>query len=151
MLPSKRSIFESRVLPRALGQEINVDLVNQARDIQKRIDISDSDFMKIFRTDPASQAQQRLKIGAPRPVFQGQGDYSELPLSEVPKQFQSRFKGGMLDRKVREEPVRLALTGYGEKLFERAGEIAKIRAETAAMRGDRYGAVRARRTGSVRR
>ena len=159
-LPSSRKIFESRVLPGALGAEINLDLVNQARDIQKRFDISNEDFEKIFMPAPESQAKQKMgfKGDIRSAAVYGKGDYGRLPISEVPIPLRQRFAGYRVEdpgnrtrSRAQAEPVQLALTGYGQKLFDRAGEIAAIRAETERMRGDRYGAVRARRTGSVRR
>lgn len=160
MISSSRNIFETRVLPRALGAEINLDLVNQARDIQKRFDISDEDFNKIFMVAPSSQAKQKLgfKGDIRSAAVYGKGDYGRLPISEVPTPLKQRFAGYRVElpsnktrARAQAEPVQLALTGYGQKLFDRAGEIAAIRAETERMRGDTYGAVRARRTGSVRR
>ena len=158
--PSARKLFERNVLQKALRSEINLDLVNQARDIQKRFDISNEDFEKIFMPAPESQAKQKMgfKGDIRSAAVYGKGDYGTLPISEVPTPLKQRFAGYRVElpsnktrARAQAEPVRLALTGYGQKLFDRAGEIAAIRAETERMRGDRYGAVRARRTGSVRR
>jgi hypothetical protein len=158
--PSARKLFERNVLQKALRSEINLDLVNQARDIQKRFDISNEDFEKIFMPAPESQAKQKMgfKGDIRSAAVYGKGDYGRLPISEVPIPLRQRFAGYRVEdpgnrtrSRAQAEPVQLALTGYGQKLFDRAGEIAAIRAETERMRGDRYGAVRARRTGSVRR
>jgi len=152
MIASSRNIFETRVLPGALGAEINLDLVNQARDIQKRFDIGDDDFRKIFQVAPQSQAKTKARQGAPVAVFQGKGDYGNLPLQAVPMALRSRFKG-RIDAGSDDQVVQLGLTDYGQKLFERAGEIQKIRNETDQLRArnSNISRVRARRTGLPRR
>lgn len=113
--PSMRQLFEQSILPKALVAPVNADLVKQAQDIQKRFDIGDEDFRKIFKSDPDQ-------------VVSG----TRMPFTR------------------KSEPSRLALTQYGQKLFERAGEIGKIRAESAKIKSQPYGRVRARRTGLAR-
>jgi hypothetical protein len=143
--PSARQIFEQSTLPRALREEVNVDLVNKARDIQKRFDIGDEDFRKIFRVAPQSQAKSKLLPG--QPVY-GYG-YGNLPERDMFRGFMSRI-GPTRMSKAELEPTQLALTSYGQKLFERADEIGKIRAESARIKAQPYGRVRARRTGLAR-
>jgi hypothetical protein len=159
---SARKLFERSVLPKALTQDVNLDLVNQARDIQKRFDIGDDDFNKIFMVAPQSQAKQKMgfKGDIRSAAVYGKGDYGSLPISEVPTPLRQRFAGYKVEdpgnrtrSRAQEEPTQLALTSYGKTLFERAGEIQKIRNETDQLRArnSNISRVRARRTGLPRR